>query len=78
MNGIKVVFGMLINAVAVLVFALSGVVDWPVALVMAVGSGIGGWAGAGAARNLGRERLRSLIIGVGLVVSAALFWKAFS
>lgn len=77
MNGIKVVSGMLINFVAVATFAASGIVDWPVALIMAAASGIGGWAGAGLARRIGQVRLRRAIIGIGALVSAILLARQF-
>jgi uncharacterized membrane protein YfcA len=77
MNGIKVVNGMLINLVAVAAFALSGIVDWPVAAAMAAASAAGGWAGAGAARRIGQARLRNAIIAVGVIASLALFLRLF-
>lgn len=75
MNGIKVVNGMLINLVAVVTFAMSGIVDWPIALGMAAASAAGGWAGAGAARGIGQSRLRMTIIVTGVVVSLTLFYR---
>jgi uncharacterized membrane protein YfcA len=75
MNGIKVVNGMLINLVAVVAFALSGIVDWPVAAAMAAASAAGGWAGAGVARRIGQARLRNAIIAVGVIASLALFLR---
>ncbi|MBK6427952.1 MAG: sulfite exporter TauE/SafE family protein [Blastocatellia bacterium] len=75
MNGIKVVNGMLINLVAVVTFAISGIVDWPIALGMAAASAAGGWAGAGIARGIGQSRLRIAIIVTGGVVSLTLFYR---
>lgn len=72
MNGIKVVLGMLINAVAVAIFAASGIVVWSAAVVMAAAAILGGWAGASAARRVGQKRLRVFIVVVGLAVTAAL------
>lgn len=73
MNGIKVVNGMLINLVAVVAFAVSGIVDWPIAAAMAVASAAGGWAGAGVARRIGQSRLRTAIIVIGLAAALLLF-----
>lgn len=75
MNGIKVVNGMLINLVAVAAFAVSGIVDWPIAAAMAVASAAGGWAGAGVARRIGQTRLRNSIIAIGVAATVLLFLR---
>jgi uncharacterized membrane protein YfcA len=63
----------MINAVAVVYFALFGPVDWAPAAVMGIGALAGGYLGAGFARGLGQERLRVAVIMFGLVMAAALF-----
>lgn len=73
MNGLKNWGGLCINAVAVLVFAASGVVDWPVALAMAVGATIGGWGGARLAQRVPQQRVRQAIVAIGLASAAWLF-----
>src|SRR5918911_214500 len=48
-NGLKNYLGMCLNSVAVVGFALAGLVSWPSALLMAVGAILGGYYGASAA-----------------------------
>ncbi|MBA4071041.1 MAG: sulfite exporter TauE/SafE family protein [Gemmatimonas sp.] len=66
MNGLKNWGGLNINIVAVLIFAVSGIVDWPVALVMAVGAAIGGVIGARMAQRVRQHWVRRAIIGIGV------------
>jgi uncharacterized membrane protein YfcA len=67
MNGLKNWGGTCINIVAVAIFAASGVVSWPIAIVMAVGAAIGGYAGSGLAQRVPQPVVRRLIIAIGLV-----------
>lgn len=74
-NGIKTFLGFALNSVAVLGFALSGIVDWPASAVMAVGAVIGGYYGTHFARRLGRVVVRRLVIALGLTMTAAMLWQ---
>ncbi|HEX9074804.1 MAG TPA: sulfite exporter TauE/SafE family protein, partial [Anaerolineae bacterium] len=75
MNALKTVLGTTINGVALLYFVIRGLIDWPIALVMAFGAILGGYAGARLAKRVDQRALRILIVIVGLVVSAWLFVK---
>jgi uncharacterized membrane protein YfcA len=66
MNGLKNWGGGVMNLVAVAVFAVSGIVDWRLALVMAVGAGVGGIAGSLMAQRVGQEWVRRAIVVFGL------------
>ncbi len=66
MNGLKNWGGGVMNLVAVAVFAVSGIVNWRLALVMAVGAGIGGIAGSLMAQRVGQEWVRRAIVLIGL------------
>ena len=66
MNGLKNWGGSVMNLVAVVVFAVSGIVDWPIALTMAVGAGVGGIAGSLLAQRVGQTWVRRAIVGIGL------------
>jgi uncharacterized membrane protein YfcA len=68
----------LINVVAALYFIISGLVEWPSAGIMAVGTVVGGYAGAQFAQKIPQARVRSLITLIGLVISAVMFYKQFS
>ena len=67
MNGLKNWGGLCMNAVAAVTFIISGLVDWPVALAMAVGATAGGYAGARLAQQVGQRRVRQAIIVIGLL-----------
>jgi uncharacterized membrane protein YfcA len=66
MNGLKNWGGLCINGVAVVLFALGGIVNWPVALTMAAGGVLGGYAGSRLAQRVGQQRVRHAIVAVGL------------
>ena len=78
MNGLKNWGGLNINIVAVLIFGVSGIVDWPVALVMAVGAAIGGAIGARMAQRVGQHWVRRAIIGIGVGSGAWLLFERLS
>jgi uncharacterized membrane protein YfcA len=71
MNGLKNINALCINAVASALFIMSGQVNWHIALMMAIGSLIGGYAGADTARRIGQRNVRRVIIGIGLALA---FW----
>ena len=66
MNGLKNWSGFCMNAVAATTFALSGIVDWPVALSMAIGSVVGGYLGARGAQRLPQALVRWAVAGIGI------------
>ena len=70
MNGIKNWGALCINAVAATTFAVSGLVHWPVALVMAVAAMLGGAAGARVAQRVAPGAVRGIVIGIGLLSAA--------
>ena len=66
MNGLKGWGGLNLNVVAVAIFAFSGIVNWPVALTMAVGAALGGMIGARLAQRVGQQWVRRSIIVIGV------------
>ena len=66
MNGLKNWGGMCMNLVAAVAFAVSGLVDWPVAGAMALGATAGGYAGSRVAQRVSQARVRTAIIAIGL------------
>jgi uncharacterized membrane protein YfcA len=78
MNALKVILGFLINVVAAVYFISSGLVQWPAAGVTACGTIIGGFAGAHFAQKVPQQRVRMLITGIGLIISAIMFYRQFS
>jgi len=78
MNTLKTVLSALINLVASIYFAFSGLVDWPRACVMIAASVLGYFAGAHLTQRISRERVRQLVTAIGLAISLVMFWKEFS
>ncbi len=73
MNALTSLFSLCVNGVAIALFAAAGLVDWPVALAMALGALLGGYGAAGIARRIGRKTLGRFVIAVGFTVSAIFF-----
>jgi hypothetical protein len=66
MNGLKNWGGGVMNFVAVVIFAVSGRVNWPIAFAMAVGASIGGIGGSLLAQRVGQTWVRRAIVAIGL------------
>ena len=66
-----------INGVGALLFIVSGVVDWSVALIVMVGSISGGYFGARMARHIPNEWLRQIVTAAGAIFSVYYFVKAY-
>jgi uncharacterized membrane protein YfcA len=75
MNGLKAFFNFTINSVAAAYFIVQGAVDWPAALVLALGAIAGGYGGARLARRIGQKNARAAVVVIGLLVTAVLFWQ---
>ncbi len=70
MNGLKNFAAVCINGVGALTFIFYRQVNWHLALPMAVAAIIGGYGGAGLARQVGQENVRRLVIAIGLLFGA--------
>jgi len=66
-----------INGTAGILFVCAGLVAWPYALAMTLGSLGGGYGAAGFARKIGKVAVRRFVIGVGLSITAVLFARVF-
>jgi len=75
MNAIKTVLSSIINGVALLYFIAKGLIVWHIAILMAAGAILGGYAGARLAKRVDQKYLRIFIVAVGLVVSFWLFLR---
>lgn len=69
-NALKAVLSLVVNTVALIVFALVAPVSWAAVAVVAPASLLGGYLGAGVARRLGATALRWVVIVFGVVVAA--------
>jgi uncharacterized membrane protein YfcA len=65
MNGLKNWGATCINGVAAITFVFSGIVEWPVAIAMAVGGISGGHLGARLALRVGQIWVRRAVVAVG-------------
>jgi uncharacterized protein len=75
MNGLKNMFGAVINGLAAVYFIFVGLIDWPAAILMAVGAIVGGYVAAGLARRMGQKTVRRIVIVIGLAMTVSLFFK---
>jgi len=75
MNGLKALLALLINGIAVVAFAVAGVVRWDLAVPMVVGAVVGGYGAARLAKRLDPRWVRGLVVAVGLVLSAVFFLR---
>ena len=72
MNAIKNVLAMIVNAVAAVLFVIVTDIDWKAALLIAVGSTIGGFLGAAFGRRLPPIALRGFIVVIGVTAVVAI------
>jgi uncharacterized protein len=76
MGAIRTLLAAAINAAAVVTFIVAGAVLWPQFAVMVAGALVGGWFGAHYAQKADPQKVRALVIGVGLAMSAYFFITA--
>lgn len=75
MNGVKNLLSITINGVALVPFVIAGIVTWPVALLMAVFSMLGGYFGARFFRRLPSNVTRAVVLCVGAGMTAYFFLR---
>ena len=75
MNGLKNFNGLFFNGIAAATFAAKGLVNWPIALVMAVGSSAGGFATSRVAQKIPQRWVRNAVTVIGLVSAGWLFFN---
>ena len=77
MNGVKNILSACVNGVAAVYFVSRGILPWDLVGTMAAGGVIGGFFGATLAYRLGRERVRRVVVGLGLVATVALMVRVY-
>ncbi|MDD2545693.1 MAG: sulfite exporter TauE/SafE family protein [Burkholderiaceae bacterium] len=75
MNGLKNGVSALLTAVAVVIYAAGGLVQWPQAGLMMVAATAGGYGGARLARRIPAPWLRAGIVLTGLVMAGLFFGR---
>lgn len=73
MNGVKNMLSITINGVAVIPFLIAGVINWPLALLMAVFSMAGGYAGARIFRRLPSNVSRGVVLVIAVSMTTYFF-----
>jgi hypothetical protein len=77
LNALKTLLQLLANGVAGVLFVIVAHVYWPVTVVLALGTTIGGPLGARLARHISARTLRQVICVAGVAASGYLFWQRF-
>jgi uncharacterized membrane protein YfcA len=73
MNAVKTLLTVCINGVAIILFIMKGIVDWPLAILMIVGTVIGGYGGAYFARKIDQKWVRLFVTVVGISMTIYFF-----
>lgn len=71
-NGAKNVLAGVANVISAVLFIAMGTVDWPVAILVGIGSAIGGWIGSRVGRRLPARVLRGVLVAVALIAAVVL------
>lgn len=75
LNALKNLYATVAALAGVVLFALSGVIDWPSTLVMLVGALVGGFTGGKLVGVLPAATVRAAIVALGTVMTAAYAWR---
>lgn len=73
-NALKNLLAAVLTVIAVLIYALGGLLYFPALVPMALAAGLGGWLGVRLARHVSPAVLRGLIVVVGLVMTLLFFF----
>jgi uncharacterized membrane protein YfcA len=74
-NALKQAVSLATNVAAAVFFLFSGLVEWKVAAIMAVGALLGGFLGGKLAGKINPNILRWIIVGLGATISVILYLK---
>lgn len=72
-NGLKALLNTFISSVAIVIFAVAGIIDWQVSIIMIIGAIIGGYGGAYYARKIDPKWIRLFIIVIGIALTIYFF-----
>jgi uncharacterized membrane protein YfcA len=75
MNGLKNWLALCMNAVAAVIFAVSGIVNWPVALATSAGAIVGGYGASRLAQRVPQQRVRQAVVVIGFASGLWLLWS---
>lgn len=77
-NSIKNLLATSFTILSIIVFGIGGLIAWPEALTMMVGSTAGGYLGGRFAKRINQKLLRIAVISFGIFLSIVYFFRAFS
>lgn len=73
MNGLKNFNGLCFNGVAAITFAAAGLVNWPIAIAMAIGASLGGYIMSTLAQKVPQSLVRGAVTFIGVASAVWLF-----
>lgn len=76
-NSIKNLLATSFTLLSIIVFGIGGLIAWPEAITMMIGSTLGGYLGGRFAKRVNQSVLRGLVIGFGVVLSLVYFGRTF-
>jgi len=76
-NSIKNLLATSFTILSILVFGIGGLIAWPEAMTMMVGSTVGGYLGGRFAKRVNQKVLRVLVIAFGVLLSLVYFVRTF-
>ena len=74
-NALKNLLATIISLATLMIFAVQGVIRWPETLVMLAGALCGGMLGGRLIAILRPDRVRAIVIAIGIVVSTVYAWR---
>ena len=74
-NGLKNVLSVIINGTAIIPFVIAGIIIWKIALLMAIFTMIGGYAGSRFFRRVPSSVTRVIVLCIGVAMSAYFFTR---
>ncbi len=77
MNSLRTCFGLCANIIAIIIFALHGMIIFKYAAIMAIGGVIGGFFGAYYALKLPQSWSRNCVVIIAWGMTIYFFWKQF-
>lgn len=77
MNAFKVLLGSCINGIAAIIFIFSGIILWQQTGVMILGAILGGFGGAHYARQFDPQKVRKVVIAIGIAMTIYFFIRVY-
>ncbi len=76
MNGVKNLLSIVINGIAIVPFVIAGIINWRLALLMAVFAMIGGYGGARLFRRVPSRTTRYAVLTIAVGMTAYFFARS--